>query len=593
MRAATLLLNWATDLAFLALAIYSFNRWNRRRRADVFDFAVAVGLLAVVSLIGRVTPILPQGARSVLSDVSLVGFLASAYALLRFRSDFIPLARVWHVVAIVGLGAAGVLAILYLPPGGSSARPTQLQEAVILALILAWCVCVIEPVVRFFLAARGRPHVQRRRLQALGLGYLLIVVILVIAVSIGSAAQSQPFQLAIAASALLSVPLIYVGFSPPSWLRRQWREAEAEAYRTATRDLLIFSPTRLELAQRATDWAVRLTGGEYALIADANEEVLAATGTSPENAKALLKQVPLETEEPVELPGRSTAIRLPLMSPGAGTGALVLVSGPFTPLFGSDEIGVLRAYAVNTAAGLDRASLTERLSALERTKTEFLNLASHELRGPLTVIRGYLAMLAEGSLGELPDTTNEVLPVLLSKADQMNRLVEQMLEASRLEEGRLELAIESADLRDLVQSAIEESRPLADPKHPVKLAAPADAVPVEVDRQRITTIVTNLISNAIKYSPAGGEVECAVSVDNHATVSVRDRGVGIAPDDVRHLFTRFGRIANPETRGVPGTGLGLYLSRELARLHGGELTVNSQPGEGSTFTLRLPLARNS
>jgi signal transduction histidine kinase len=201
-------------------------------------------------------------------------------------------------------------------------------------------------------------------------------------------------------------------------------------------------------------------------------------------------------------------------------------------------------------------------------------------------------MLQEGSLGDLAPQQSEVLPVLIQKADQMNRLVEQMLEASRLEEGRLELSIEPADLRELVRAAIDEVRPLADEAHPFNLAVPGDEVTVAVDRQRVTSIVTNLLSNAIKYSPRGGEVSCAIARDGQALVSVSDRGVGIAPEDMNSLFTRFGRVQTPETRNVPGTGLGLYLSRELARLHGGELTVSSKPGQGSTFTLRLPLAQS-
>jgi signal transduction histidine kinase len=179
--------------------------------------------------------------------------------------------------------------------------------------------------------------------------------------------------------------------------------------------------------------------------------------------------------------------------------------------------------------------------------------------------------------------------VLVDKADQMNRLVEQMLEASRLEEGRLELKLEETDLREIVSAAIEETRPLADAAHPVKLETPPDTVPVRIDRQRVQSIVSNLISNALKYSPRGGKIDLCVSRDGRARVEVRDQGVGISIQDLPQLFTRFGRITTPETRNVPGTGLGLYLSRELARLHGGDLTVESQPGAGSTFTLDLPL----
>ena len=234
--------------------------------------------------------------------------------------------------------------------------------------------------------------------------------------------------------------------------------------------------------------------------------------------------------------------------------------------------------------------LTERLAALERTKTEFLNLASHELRGPITIIRGYLAMVESGALGRVPIQFRTILPVLLAKTDEMNQLIEQMIEAARLEEGRLDLSPAPADLGEIAGKAIEMIRPLAGASHPLKLKRPKESVPVEVDVDRIVTIVNNLITNAIKYSPNGGQVTVSVFRDDDSGVlAVEDHGVGIAADQIDRLFTRFGRIVTPDTRHIQGTGLGLYLSRELARLHGGDLTARSEPGRGSTFVLRVPV----
>ena len=116
---------------------------------------------------------------------------------------------------------------------------------------------------------------------------------------------------------------------------------------------------------------------------------------------------------------------------------------------------------------------------------------------------------------------------------------------------------------------------------------------MKVDSERIQTIVTNLVDNAVKYSPNGGEVACLVTLRGGlARVAVKDGGVGIAKADLNLLFTRFGRVPNPATNHLPGTGLGLYLGRQLARLHGGDITVDSVPGEGSTFTLHLPVAES-
>jgi len=590
MREAVNALNWATDAAFVLLAAASIRQYIRHPQRHRLDIAAAILLLTLVAALGRLQPALPSSWMPAITDLEIALLLASAYAFLRFRADFIPLPRPWEIAIIATL----VVIVAYTVAVGLStagARPTPAQEVALVLVVGAWVACIGEPVIRFALASRGRPPVQRRRLQTLAGGYLLLIIVLVVAGLASSAADNQVVSLVIACISLLSVPLIYAGFSAPAWLRRIWREAEEEAFRHATRDLVTYSPTRSEMGQRAVEWAVRLTGGDGAFIAEPNGAVLAAAGMEPTWAQELLQQLPLETEDPVEIAANRTAVRLPLPSPGTAPASLVVVTGPFTPFFGTDEQLRLRQYAANTAAGLDRASLTERITALERTKTEFLNLASHELRAPLTVIRGYLSMVKEGSFGALPPDLSEVIPVLLDKADQMNRLVEQMLEASRLEEGRLELKLEMSDLRELVRAAMEESRPLSTPIHKLQMQAPPGEIPVRVDRQRVTTIVSNLISNAIKYSPKGGEVRLLVDGGGggSALVAVRDEGVGIDPSDNERVFTRFGRITTSETRNVPGTGLGLYLSRELARLHGGDLTFQSEPGAGSTFTLMLPL----
>jgi signal transduction histidine kinase len=248
-------------------------------------------------------------------------------------------------------------------------------------------------------------------------------------------------------------------------------------------------------------------------------------------------------------------------------------------------------YATNITAALDRARVTERMSALEKTKSQFLNLASHELRSPLGVINGYLSMLEQGSLGQLKEPGIRAIEVLKAKALEMNMLIAQMLEAARLEDGRLALKRERTDLRRIAGEAIETIKPLSSERHRLMLDQGTEAVYVLGDPDRLVTIVGNLLENAIKYSPKGGTIRCVVGrVDGSGTVSVTDQGIGIAEEDLPRLFNRFERIHNRETSHVGGTGLGLYLSRELARQHGGDLVVQSRTGQGSSFTLRVPTA---
>jgi signal transduction histidine kinase len=318
---------------------------------------------------------------------------------------------------------------------------------------------------------------------------------------------------------------------------------------------------------------------------------VASSGISRDEVGEIMSERKWELDGGIEQrsPRRDAVIVVPLPLT-EGTGFLGVTAGPFTPLFGSDEVNQLQGYASAVTAGLERVRVTERLAAIEKNKTQFLNLASHELRGPLTVVRGYVSMLEGGLLGDLNDRGRKAVPVISTKVLEMNSLIEQMIEAARLEDGGLMLRPEEADLREVVEAAVNAARPLIDERHQILLNFPDRPVRVRIDRERVRTIIANLISNAIKYSPAGGPIEVdLVNRAGIARVSVTDTGVGIAKEDLPILFTRFGRVSTSQTVHLPGTGLGLYLGRQLARLHGGEITIVSTPERGSTFTLHLPV----
>ena len=272
-----------------------------------------------------------------------------------------------------------------------------------------------------------------------------------------------------------------------------------------------------------------------------------------------------------------------------------------------DETGRLRGFGKVTRDLTERHKHEERRNAerdaeaqrlrehassmaeLERAKAEFLNLASHELRGPLTVIRGYNSMLEDGSIP--PDQVAPVARLLEAKLAQMDLLIEEMLETARLEHDRLELSRERFDVRWVAQEQLDIFRPLALGHHFVVDAA-REPLLVDGDRSRIATILANFMDNAIKYSPAGGEI-CVMSGhrETDVFVSVRDHGIGISREHMPRLFTRFGRLPTEQNVSIAGTGLGLFLCKEIAVRHGGDITVNSRPGVGSEFTLTLPSAR--
>jgi PAS domain S-box-containing protein len=230
-----------------------------------------------------------------------------------------------------------------------------------------------------------------------------------------------------------------------------------------------------------------------------------------------------------------------------------------------------------------------RLSQLERTKSEFLNVASHELRGPIAVLRGYLSMVEDGTLSadELP----KVIPVMSGKLQQMELLVQQMLDTARLEASRFELHVELVDVCRLAERVVGNYRAFANDTHDVSFSRPEEPVVVRADPRRLETVLANLLDNAIKYSPRGGPVRCLVAqTRGRAFVSVEDGGLGIPQAAMDRLFTRFGRIVTSENAHIDGTGLGLYLAREIARHHGGDILVESREGRGSRFTLTLPIS---
>ncbi|HEX6492053.1 MAG TPA: HAMP domain-containing sensor histidine kinase [Candidatus Dormibacteraeota bacterium] len=240
----------------------------------------------------------------------------------------------------------------------------------------------------------------------------------------------------------------------------------------------------------------------------------------------------------------------------------------------------------------DLAAEHRRAVELDESKSDFLRLASHEVRAPLTVLLGYIGLLEDGMFGEMPSSArSQVLPVLRSKVDELVALSEAMLQAARLDDGRLELTPERVDVRELAGEAASRVEPMLGPSHRLGVDCPPSPVMVVGDRLRLVTVLVNLLANAVKYSPAGGEVRCAVRVgEGLAVVTVSDQGIGIDPDDLPRLFQRFTRVASGVDAEIPGTGLGLYIARQLARKHGGDIIAASKRGVGSSFTVSLPLA---
>jgi signal transduction histidine kinase len=581
-----LILQIAIEAAFVLLTLAAVVDWLRHRDSRRGHLALAFGSLTALILmapaVGRAGPL-----NQALTDVALLVFLLSGYALLMFRASFIPFRPAVLRGVRIAIAAVAVLAVVAQLSSDPEQRRSPLQAIAVALVLITWSLCVLEPIFRLWLASIRRPAVQSARLRALSLGYAGLLAEIGVTTIAGSTARHPYFVLATDLVTLLIVPLLYASFLPPNWLRWLWRQPEEDAFRNALHDLLLYSPDRATLAHRALGWATRLVGGAGAVIVDSDGSILAARDLTADRAEEVVAGASVPVKLRASRPATRLAIPLHLQQ---GEGAMIILSGPFTPLFGEDETVRLRQYAGSITAGLDRVSLNQRIASLEKAKTEFLNVASHELRGPMTVIKGYLTMLEAGSLGELSTQSRQVLPLLIAKSDEVNWMVEQMVEAARLEEGRLALKKLPADLVALTDLAIEGVSQMLS-KHQLTVDKPSRAIEAEVDPDRFQIVVRNLLSNAAKYSPAGAHIRVRVTGNGEARVAVTDEGIGISEEDQPRLFKRFVRIETKATERVSGTGLGLWLSREIARMHDGDLTVESTLGRGSTFTLQLPLTR--
>jgi signal transduction histidine kinase len=234
------------------------------------------------------------------------------------------------------------------------------------------------------------------------------------------------------------------------------------------------------------------------------------------------------------------------------------------------------------------AEQNARLREADRLKDEFVALISHDLRTPLTSITGYVELALED---DLSDEVRGFLDVVSRNTERLLALVNDLLFVARLQTGEMSLEPAEVDLDDVVRDGVRSLEPRALAKR-VTLTCEVEEVPrTKVDRGRILQVVDNLLSNAVKFTPVGGAVHVSLRRDAERLVlEVADTGIGIAPEDQRRLFERFFRAENAVERHVPGTGLGLYISRAIAEAHGGTLTVRSELGRGSSFRLELPLA---
>jgi signal transduction histidine kinase len=267
--------------------------------------------------------------------------------------------------------------------------------------------------------------------------------------------------------------------------------------------------------------------------------------------------------------------------------------------YAADVIEVLRTFATQSALAIQNARLfreleykSRELEAASRHKSEFLANMSHELRTPLNAVIGFSEVLTERMFGDLNEKQDEYLRDIYASGQHLLSLINDILDLSKIEAGRMELELADFDLPAAIDNALILVRERAGRRDIALRQSIGDGVGARrADERKVKQVLLNLLSNALKFTPEGGRVEVAAAVrDTTVEVSVADTGVGIAPEDQEAVFEEFRQVGTAAKK-IEGTGLGLALSRKFVELHGGRIWVASQLGEGATFTFSLPLAR--
>jgi signal transduction histidine kinase/ActR/RegA family two-component response regulator len=325
-----------------------------------------------------------------------------------------------------------------------------------------------------------------------------------------------------------------------------------------------------------------LRSGVAEIQSDITDEMLVVAGMDESDLR-LLRQL-----------GPRSYISVPLKVQGATVGVLTFLWARSGRRYGEQDLAVANDLASRASIAIENSQLYARLKDADRRKDEFLATLAHELRNPLAPIHNGLQLMRMA--GRDTATVEQALTMMERQLGQLVRLVDDLLDVSRINQGKLELRKERIDLAAVLSSAVETSRPLiVRMGHDLEVVLPGQPVVVEADLTRLAQVFSNLLNNAAKYSERGGRITLtARRQGDDAVVSVRDTGIGIAADQLPRLFEMFSQVKSALERSQGGLGIGLSLVRRLVEMHGGQIVARSDgPGKGSEFVVRLPVSQSS
>ncbi|HYI65767.1 MAG TPA: response regulator [Candidatus Limnocylindrales bacterium] len=598
------------ELIFLGLFVATLVSYLRRRDALTRDVMLIFASLAGLFLVAGLGAILGDLPGPIIG-IAFALLLAQPLFTLRLANRLRPIA------APVRIAATAAWAVTSLP---MIVLPLTVVVPLVIAGLGIFVLTHVVAAVYIGIEARRRfGSAGRRLLCASAAGLVMAMAVGLSTVMAGMAGEAggdlgRGFG-------LLAGALYIFAFLPPAWARTL---GSAVTNFDFTEQLLesSFDEGASGVWTRLADLGRRTTGSTAALVVVGTAPEIVAFATDDDRARdalvrARLGQVPVVVDErrPFNDPedrlarlardvGAPYVSVLPFELTGGDPGAVVLLRER-PSLFAADDHAILtalidraRVFAERGEAMKQEAALAQRLSAtveaLERAgqaKSDFLASMSHELRTPLSAIIGFSALMRDEPLeGDRRSIPDEWIEHVRRSGDHLLALINDVLDLTKIEAGRIELTREPFDLATALTESVEGLRPLADRKH-IEMVLDAPAGKISVDRGRLRQIVYNLLSNAIKFTPEGGKVSVEARWHgSEARVAVLDTGVGIAASDLDHIFEEFRQVGDMKAREA-GTGLGLALSRRLVEAHDGQMTVTSTPGAGSRFEFTLPDSR--
>jgi signal transduction histidine kinase/ActR/RegA family two-component response regulator len=586
------LVRLVTNALFLVVFVGALRTALRERTRTSVDATLLFGALAVIVAQSQIATIIGTQLPAFFSLISLTLLLGMPYLQLRLVDDFAGvrplLMRICVGGLVLGLGAIviGALKLVELP----AALPVVI--AVAFVYFVGFCVYAAFVLTREARLAKG---VARKRMAAAAVGAFALSLALLA----GLATSLLGPTLGGIASMLLSLvsALGYlVAFAPPAILTQAWREPALRTFLTRAAAISPHDPQATVLAGLETAIG-RAAPGEAARIAVVDPATGAlAIGDDEELvsvAEPMAAVMDSQTAKFVKT-SRGVALVAPITGRGRRIGALA-VTGRRTPLFASDDLALVSLLAEQAAIVLDGARLygdlasaNADLSQATRVKSEFLANMSHELRTPLNAILGFSGLLSEQVGDRLTDKERRFLRNISEAGNHLLELINDVLDLSKVEAGRLELRPEIVTLEVLLEPVTAAGRTAASAKGVrFETIAPV-APPLFVDPIRVRQVLFNLVSNAVKFTPSGGSVSLiARANDRDLELEVADTGIGIpkeARDRVFGVFERFHEGRSSES----GTGLGLALTKRLVEQMKGTISFQSEEKRGTTFTVSLP-----